>query len=198
MLRSPPNWIKGFLLVLFLSVGTATVIAAIVFFYQLIRFTYCMGHAGLILRPVACVICILTLSLSMMQYMRTHKKSKHKKSKLAALCVIISIFLVWAFDVVPTMRDLTAHPVTETHLASVTQKDYDVYIQTNAPLYIFPSSMLEVLRDQDGAVIFTPFVMNSFQNMNRRRMFSDYYYMTIVYYPHSKTRISTTIQGGTA
>ena len=194
MLSKLLNRTKGFMLLLFLLLGTVTVIAAIIFFYQLIRFTYCMGHSGLILRLVACVIIVITSLLALMLYIRNHKKDNSKNSKFVVLFVIISVLSVWLLNIVPTIRDLASTPVTETHLASVTQNGYSVYIQTNAPLYIFPSSMIEVLRDQDGDVVFTPFVINSFQTINRQRKFSDYYRMTIAYYPNSKTRISTVIQ----
>ena len=54
--------------------------------------------------------------------------------------------------------------------------------------------MLEVLRDEDGDVVFEPYIINGPDNLTRRRKFGDDYHMTITYYPHSKTRIVTVIQ----
>ena len=102
------------------------------------------------------------------------------------ICVVL---LGNYFDFVPTIRDLTSEPKTETYSVVVQQSGSKVTLETNTqPIKHFKMSMFEVLRDEAGERIFTPYMFRLFQ----KKKFSAVYSMTIRYYPHSGTRVEIT------
>ena len=186
---------KGVGIACLFLLGILTSIALCILIVQLVRLTYSMGYLGLILRLACCALLFAGSVLAVLLIPRKNAKVK-KRNKVGAVivAVLFSALLSHYFDFIPTIRDLSSEPVTIERTASVDQHDTDVFISTNAPIDKFPSSMLEVLRDEDGDVVFEPYIINGPDNLTRRRKFGDDYHMTITYYPHSKTRIVTVIQ----
>ena len=181
-------WIIILGICLFL-LGLAATFAAIIVLCQLLFLTYSMGYGGLVLRLAICTALLLSSIVWLAFSLRGRKKrGKGNAAVYAAIALVASGLLCAYMDFIPTIRDLTAEPVTEACLVFVEQKGYQVSLVTNSyPINRYKMSMLENLTDDTGERVFTPiWIFKPFQKYN----FGADYHMTITYYPHSNTRVS--------
>lgn len=158
--------------------------------------TYSAGYAGLVIRPVAAA-----LLLAIFLWAAWFGRKPGKSVLYISVAVVSWIMLALWMDVVPSLRDFSAQPVTHDyyfriHYSSSSKYRHYVittYDENGDPTQVrFHLSRFETISDGNGNAVFDPYWFIGSNRSSMRRLGREippFLRATFTYYPHSGTRV---------